>query len=268
MKLLKKWLFPILTCLIVVGAAALPQYVSQSRDARLFGQVHAEALDADALPVVELPTLTDRMTLYADWFSPLHPVLSFRDYGDIGEEGAAFPDQEPLVQETRELLTGADVLPNWIFEEEPLEGTVASRLLLWDPAASGTFQEPAIFWELKWSYFDKFHSKDLRVYLDAETGLPIYLWVFDTNISQWLPYDTDHLRTRAERFFSLLGLDIREIDLDTTISENIQLHLRYSVAGTAMVFDVIRTPTALTIELDPNWRIPATMDSGPVAPVG
>ena len=27
-----------------------------------------------------------------------------------------------------------------------------------------------------------------------------------------------------------------------------------------MVFDVIRTPTALTIELDPNWRNPAAMD--------
>ena len=259
MKLVKKWLFPALTCLIVAGAAMLPPLVSQARDVRLLGQVHAELLDADALPAVELPTLTDRMALYADRFSHTHPVLSFRDYG-VTEEDAAFPDQEPLVQATRELLTGADVLPNWIFEEEPLEGEVTERLLLWDPAASGTFQEPAVFWGLKWSYSNKFHGKDLTVYLDAVTGLPIYLWVFDTNISQWLPYDTDHLRTLAERFFGLLGLDIREIDYETTISEDVQLPLRYSVAGTAMVFNVIRTPTALTIELNPNWRNPAAMD--------
>lgn len=264
MKLVKKWLFPALTCLIVAGAAVLPPLVSQARDVRLLGQVHAELLDADALPAVELPTLTDRMTLYADRFSYTHPVLSFRDYGGLGEEGAAFPDQEPLVQATRELLTGSNVLPDWFFEEESPEGKVVSRLLLWDPAASDTFQEPAVFWELGWSYSNKLHSKDLMVYLDAVTGLPVYLWVFDTNISQWLPYDTDHLRTLAERFFGLLGLDIREIDYNTTISEDIQLSLRYSVAGTAMVFDVIRTPTGLTIELDQNRRNLASMDSGSV----
>ena len=47
MKLVRKWLFPALTCLIVLGAAALPARVSQMRDARQFGQVHTEALEAD-----------------------------------------------------------------------------------------------------------------------------------------------------------------------------------------------------------------------------
>ena len=50
-QLVKKWLFPALTCLIVAGAAMLPPLVSQARDVRLLGQVHAELLDADALPV-------------------------------------------------------------------------------------------------------------------------------------------------------------------------------------------------------------------------
>lgn len=260
MKLIKKWLFPVLTCFLAAGAALLPQHVSQTRDVRLFGQVHAEELDAAPLPAWEPPTLPDRIALYAGQFSSAHPVLSFRDYG-IFEEGPAFPEQEPLVQATRELLTGADVLPNWIFEEEPLEGRASTRLLLWDPAAADTFQEPAAFWELTWSYSSKLHSKDLKVLLDAETSLPVRLWVFDTNLSQWQPYDTDHLRTWAERFFDLLELDIQEMDYDAAISDSIQLHLQYSLAGTAMVFDVIRSPTTLTIEPSLNrWNAADTND--------
>ena len=247
MRLIPKWLLPLLTCLLIVGALLLPRYVSQTRDAPLFGQVHAEELDAAPLPTSEPPTLLDRMALYAGQISYTHPVLSFRGY-DFLEEDLASPEQEPLIQATRESLTGADILPDWIFEEEPLEAREIARLLLWDPAAADTFQAPAVFWELGWSYSTKRHSKDLKVLLDAETSLPIYLWVFDTNLSQWQPYDTDHLRIWAERFFDLLDLDIQEVDYDTTMSEDIQLHLQYSLAGTDMVFRVIRGPTTLTIQ--------------------
>ena len=70
MKLIKKWLLPVLTCLIVAGAAVLPPYISQARDDRQFGQVHAEELDAVPLPVYEPPTLMDRIKLYAGRFNP------------------------------------------------------------------------------------------------------------------------------------------------------------------------------------------------------
>lgn len=255
---IKKWLFPVLTALIVAGAAVLPPRISQLRDARQLGQVHAEALEADSLPAVSSSTLLDRIILYADQSSSTHPVLSSRVFGGWGKENP-FQEQEPLLQATRELLTGAGVLPEYFFEEKPLERQVEARLLLWDPAASDTFQEPAVFWGLDWEYFTELHSRSLKVYLDAETGLPIYLCVYDTNMSQWLAYDGDRLRELAERYFGLLGLEVRQADLGWEPSV-IQMELRYDVAGSDMRFFVIRAPTTLTIEPDSNWRLRA--DSG------
>ena len=247
MKLVKRWLFPALTCLLVVGAAVLPARVSQARDARLFGQVHAEVLEADALPVHEPPSLIDRIKLYTGRFSSEHPILSSSYlYETVNEE---------LARSTQEMLTEAGVLPSWIFEEEPFEDTTLSRSLLWDPAESSIFQEPSVFWGLSWSnYGNKLHQKSIRVSADAETGLPIELYVSDTNMSQWLPYDTDDLRALAERFFELLGLEVRETGLDGPGYAPSSLNLSYSVAGSEMIFFVTRSPTILEIQPDFNWR--------------
>ena len=168
MKLVRKWLFPALTCLIVLGAAALPARVSQMRDARQFGQVHTEALEADGLPVAQPPTLLDRMALYAGQNDASHPVLSFRD-------AVYFEDSEgrELADTAQALLTGAGVLPRWLFREEPFDQVTVGRELLWDPAEESAAQEPAQFWSVHWSYYsNKYHTKSIDLVLDAETGLP------------------------------------------------------------------------------------------------
>lgn len=259
MKLVKKWLFPVLTCFIVVGAAVLPQQISQARDVRQFGQVHAEELAADALPTYEPPSLLDRLELYASQGYAAHPVLSFVDYG--GFDGIT-EEEEALMQSVQDMLTGADVLPSWIFEEEPFEKEQPTRLLLWDPAASGTFQEPAVFWRLRWERPDKAHSKSVSVNLDVESGLPVYLSVFDTNMSQWLPYEPESLRALAERYFALLGLDVQEFKPE---GSDYGMLLYYSIAESGMYFIVRRQPTFLTIEIDPNWRLGADANIGSAA---
>lgn len=244
MKLLKKWLFPALTCLIVAGAAALPQYVSQSRDARLFGQVHAEALDAEALPVREAPTLTDRMTLYASQLSPGRTILSSSDYSTLEDTQEA-----ALAQSARELLTGSGVLPAWVFEEEPFGDIRVSRLLLWDAEDQ---QEPSTFWDITWeNYANKSHQKSVHVTLDAQTGLPIHLYVHDTNMSQWLAYDMDDLRNLFDRYSTLLALDVREGEVNGSQFVP-SLNLSYSISGTGLYLFASRGPTDLSIQLELN----------------
>lgn len=246
MKLVKKWLFPVLICLITAGAAVLPAHISQMRDVRLFGQVHTEHLDANPLPVREGPTLLDRMVLYSGRYDSGHPILSFRD-------PAYFEDSEgkKLVQTAQELLTGAHVLPAWIFREEPFDQMAAERLLLWDPVEEAV-QEPTVFWELSWSYYsNKSHQKSIDLAMDADTGLPIRLYVGDTNMSQWLPYKTKDLRALAERFFALLGVEVREVEPFGS-GYDPSLNLSYIVTGTPLAFHISRHPTGLSIQLGLN----------------
>ena len=63
MKLVKKWLLPVLICLAVAEAAVLPPHLSLMRDYQQFRQVHIEELAADSLPVRETPTLPERLAL-------------------------------------------------------------------------------------------------------------------------------------------------------------------------------------------------------------
>lgn len=259
MKLVRKWLFPALTYLIVAGAVVMPPYFSQLRDARQLGQVHAETLEAEALPAYEPPTLLERIELYASRYSREHPILFSSDY--YSDQ----PAEEELAQSVQNLLTGAGVLPEWIFREEPFEHTEITRCLLWDPTGVA-LQKPIAFWEISWSYYsNKSHIKSLRVTADAETGLPIKLYVSDTNMSQWLPYQRDDLRALAERFFELLEMDAREIDLQGPGFAPPSLNLSYAIAGTGMNYFVSRTPVDLEIQLDINWQNRTDADRGSAA---
>lgn len=261
MKQLKKWLFPALTCLIVLGAAVLPPLLSQARDARQFGQVHAELLDADTLPAVQTPTLLDQMTLYAKRYSLSYPILFFQDYSHFESS-----ESMALAQSAQERLTEAGVLPTWIFKEEPFEHISAALLLLWDPAEKTA--EPSAFREISWSYdSNKSHQKSIRVIEDAQTGLPIKLYVHDTNMSQWLPYDTDHLRTLMEHFFDLLGLQVQEIDPIGPMYVP-SLNLSYSIAESEMIFSVSRAPTDLSFDLGFTPQYETDAGRGPVNAAG
>ena len=169
MKQVKKWLFPVLTALIVAGAAVLPPGISQVRDARQFGQVHTEPLDASALPAYEPPGLLDRLALYAGQGSEEHPILSYNApiYADD-------PRREEQMWAAWETLINGELVPGNFFEEEPYD-CIVSRTLLWDPAASDSWQEPSAFVGI----LVEFHAKDgayyknMQVRVDEESGLPV-----------------------------------------------------------------------------------------------
>lgn len=247
MKLVRRWLLPALTCLLVLGAAALPPYISQMRDAKQFGQVHAQALEADPLPAVQASTLLDRMTLYASRLSSNRTILSSTDYS-ILEDG----QETALAQSAQELLTGSGVLPAWIFEEEPFGAMRVSRLLLWDAEDKW---EPSVFWDVTWeNYTNKSHQKSVHVTLDAQTGLPIHLYVHDTNMSQWMAYDVEHLRSLTQRYSNLWGLEVQEVDLAGSMFVP-SVNVSYSISGTGLYFSASRGPTDLAIQLDTNWTL-------------
>lgn len=248
MKLVKRWLFPVLTCLIIVGAAVLPAQFSQAQDARLFGQVHTEELDADPLPAAQAPTLLDRIALYSSRYSSEHPILSY-DRTVFFDD----PEEARLMQSVQDQLIEAEVLPVLLFE---VESKQATQLLLWDPEQNDTFQTPSLFWRFSWSlYYDKNLQKKISVTVDDETGLPIELNIHDPGMSQWLPYDTDHLRTLSEHFFDLLGVEVQETDLDGPKYAPPSLNLSCSIAGTEMNYFVSRAPADLYIQLDITWQL-------------
>lgn len=245
MKPVRKWLLPALTCLMVVGAATLPPQVSRLRDLRQFGQVHTEALEADDLPVREPLTLLDRVALYSGQHSSEHPILSFRDtaYSEEDSEG------RELARTTQELLINAGILPEWFSREEPFGRVEISRLLLLDPAEGNAAQEPSAFWDVEWFYdSDKKYQKYVHAVLDAETGLPIDLFVNDTDMSQWFSSGTQELRLLAERFFNLLGLEAQEVDPSGAGFVPGQ-SLSYTIQDSPIGFDVSCGPNVLSISL-------------------
>lgn len=165
MKLVKKWLFPILTCLIAIGAAVLPPFISQAKDSRQFAQIHASELNADALPVREGRTQLERLELYARWNTDRSEIIpSFQT--SIEMELA----EAELAGQALTYLTQADVIPAYLLLS-PLKYTSMDRILLWDPKDSMSSQEVAEFWRVA----ADFGNCHLWMTVDSESGLPLTL---------------------------------------------------------------------------------------------
>ena len=248
MKLLKKWLFPVLTCLIVAGAAVLPARVSQARDAQQFGQIHTEELKADALPVYEAPTLLDRLSLYVRWRDSEWAIPSVRSPEEQSENQA-----EELIRASLEQLMAEDVFPLpaqtfWAEQYLPdLHISSWSYLLLWDPENGVVQREPYAIWELS-AVMD---TCTVQMTLDTESGLPLYLDIYDSDMIHWLsPKDPQALPTMAERLLALLGLEGEQVvlsALDSGIGQCI-----YCVKDTDLYYVFDYTENQLLVRPEPK----------------
>lgn len=243
MKRLQKWLFPVLTCLIIIGAAALPARLSQARDARQFSQIHAEELTADSLSLRESPVLTDRMALFAGQYSAEHPVLSYEL--PMEEEELRIT----LTLDIRHKLEESGIFPRNFFQEFEEDPLIFTQILLWDPEKKSVFREPVAFWRVEWRYFEPKHSKRLSLVVDGKTLTPVSLYVSDTNLAQWLPYKMNNLQNLAERYFSLLDWEPgRDIGDPREVKTAGQRALYYSMADADILFALFHMPTSLTIQ--------------------
>ncbi len=253
MKLMKKWLFPVLTCLIVAGAAVLSPYLSQMRDMGQFGQVHTEPLDAAALPVREGPTLLDRMELFANQYSSARPVLS----SSTGTYADSFTKREQTLA-LREQLTKWNIVPDLFFDEytgatdEAYEFCDIQRLLLWDPAGEQEVREPFRYYQFSWTDYETYHNKSLSVDVDAETGLPIQIILWDTNIAQWFPYDREALLDKAFCFFEMMGWTVGTdmVYMNPLEPENKFLQYCFAVPDTDLYYWITHGPTTFHISLE------------------
>lgn len=240
MKLMKKGLLPALTCLVVVGAAALPAWISQLRDEGQFGRLQTMTAEPETSPNLEERTLLDRMALYARQRFPDEPILSFRDA--VSAEDSEGREQ---AQAAQTLLIESDILPEWLFEG--FENAEISRLLLWDPAEGGDVREPSAFWDVEWSYYaDKNWRKSVHVTLDTETGLPIELIVNDTKLDQWLSPKAHDFNRLVEQFFALLGVEVEPGDFSYDSGQT----QSYAVTGSDLFYEISWEATSFSIMLN------------------
>ena len=206
MKLIKKWLFPVLTCLIVIGAAILPPYISQVRDDRQFAQIHTSELDAEALPVWEGRDLLERLELYARWSTDhvgYREIIPSFQATLFTEDPADKELAEQVLNQALDYLTQAGVLPAYLFEL-PMEHIDMKRVLLWDPGSMNS-RNSAEYWSATADFGENCH---VWIIIDGESGLPLKFSLSDYNMAQWLSYkDSVTLPVMAADFFGLLGLE-------------------------------------------------------------
>lgn len=206
MKYVKQWLIPVLTCLIVAGAAVLPPYLSQLRDVKQFGQIHTEGLAADGLPVREEPDLAARLALYVRWNDNKEIIPSFQS-PESDWKGQA----EELIQAALERLTQAGVIPEKLLvgKAATLEITSWTYVLLWDPDVGVAGQNPIGFWRIT----AELGERSMWMDIDQESGLPAQLGFYDPAMTRWMPWEDRTARAAAlEGFLSMLGLAGEEVN--------------------------------------------------------
>lgn len=240
MKLVKKWLFPVLTCLIVMGAAILPPYISQVKDNRQFAQIHTSELNADALPVWEGWNLLERLELYARWHTDHSEIIpSFQTVPD-GEEPENVELAVRVLEQALNYLTQAGIIPDYLFDF-PLEHPNITRILLWDPDSIGS-REPMVFWEV-WADLGE---GDLYVIVDSESGLPLTLNLFDPNMAQLSYKNPGILPNLAEQYFDLFGLKAEMVETDLP-SDTDPWQRYFVIEGTEIQFCFASTYSMLDI---------------------
>lgn len=170
---MKKWknrLLPIFTCLVVLGAALLPQRLSELRDHTLMGTVHTEKLTDNWLLARPL-SLAERIELLALWadeperFTVVTQELSVKM---TPEEILALQTQ---VWKELKSLADAGIFPDEMLQEEfsDLSGKRTS-VRLSDDLRSTTF--------LRLNRLDKRSGMHLSIFMDADTGHTVAMQAF------------------------------------------------------------------------------------------
>lgn len=170
---MKKWknrLLPIFTCLVVLGAALLPQRLSELRDHTLMGTVHTEKLTDNWLLARPL-SLAERIELLALWadeperFTVVTHELSVKM---APEEILALQTQ---VWKELKSLADAGIFPDEMLQEETsdLSGERTS-VRLSDDLRSTTF--------LRLDRLDKRSGMHLSIFMDADTGHAVAMQAF------------------------------------------------------------------------------------------
>lgn len=249
MKLVRKWLFPALTCLIVMMAALLPPYISQLRDAKRFGQIHTEVLAKDPLPAREDPDLAARLALYVRWMDK-ESIPSFQSAEENSQEEAAGLAWSALKQ-----LAQAGAIPDRLLQS-PSGGsefpytTSWTYILLWNPESGIAGQAPVGFWRVTAELGD---TRVVGLDIDQESGLPIRLTLYDPKLAEWLAWKDSAAQAAAgQDLLSLLGLAGEPAQQPYAESPGTTV---LPVADAEFYCEVSLAKNQLIMEFRPGWEL-------------
>lgn len=174
MKLLKKLILPVLTCLTVLAAVLLPPRISQAGDARLMGQIHAENVKVEDYS--EPATLAQRIDLLARWTAGDKTLTGITQmlYSDLSMTVSL---QDRAQMALWDLTEALPLLGKDLWTASGMDQVKASSLLLRDPASGLSANLYQIQWEA-WSSGDDNNQgkkQSISLILDEETNLILSL---------------------------------------------------------------------------------------------
>ena len=201
MKILKRRLLPLLTCLIAVAAILLPPHISQAKDAQLMDGVHAETLAEDRLCLQE-STLSQRIKLLYLWMTNgkisalTQPVSEDEMNTDILP--AAETALDGLFQK---VTTIADAIP---FMPEITSG---SRLFL--RTASGLSASMILLQGGQWGHAEF----TTEVVIDEQTGRVLSFTLECAQVPEGYSFGIVNPFTCAQEYSNYIGMDVKGMTL-------------------------------------------------------
>lgn len=196
MKRINKWLLPVLTCLLALSAAVLPQQVSHLRDQALFSQVHADELLVDSgFPGMDTD-LQNRIALICrSWYPESTVVTAVQEI----RPGAGEADPHKAMEAAIANLTDAGVLPRELLGNG--WAVSAAERVIYQDGATGS---GASFLNISCIYGNG--KSNFWCMVDEKTGKVCQFVFMDPHMGKYaLP-----LQQVGEKYFASLGFEPTE----------------------------------------------------------
>lgn len=236
----KNWLFPLLTCLIVLVLALLPRRLSLLEDGTLTGVVHSEDLSADSNFPARAPELPGRIWLLAR-YSALPEGLTIV-HQEL--EGAALEEASDLARTELRHLAEADILPEEIEEIVKLSGEfTGNRIYLRDQADLSS----AAFLEL--SSYNQETDALFWLYLDWESG---QLLALESTAPLFTHYLMD-AESIGRSFLDRMGVEYERLSSEKAFSKGDGESI-FRLPDSFVCYTVRKFWDRLDIFLDVDWE--------------
>jgi len=198
-----QWVLPILTTAIILMAICLPERISALRDRSLFAAAHVEAYDSSLGISPRTMTLAQRLQ-----------AIAALNYGEMTDAYIRYEDsfsQEEIAEMDALFLTVAqDLLDRGVIrlpegsDLSNMECYDCQRALLWDSVTTGDAAVVGL------TYYDNKYNVGLNLYVDEESGLPVYLTMFYDGLNELFARGRLTVGEIAERFVEPFGFEIIE----------------------------------------------------------
>ncbi|MDE7389458.1 MAG: hypothetical protein K2M82_00725 [Lachnospiraceae bacterium] len=222
MKIFKKWLLPVLTCLIAAVAILLPPHISETKDTRLLNGIHTETLAEDRSSLQE-SSLSQRIELLYLWTKGDKIDALTQRFSEDEMNTNILPVAETALNDLfQEVPAMADVIPSMP------EITTGSRLFLRD-TASGLSANMLLLQGGQYSH-DEFI---VELIVDEQTGLVLSFTQENNLAPEGYVFGTYDRTLCAQEYLNYIGIDAEPIRIE---SENMAAGYRLSECDVIYLF--------------------------------